>query len=101
MVKFLDTCLKALCAREKLPASFIASRGDLEDLVHRHRHGDVGATGIPLLQGWRGALVGQELLAALAGHASLSLDPKTGEVTFASTDEMPGRVLHLPPQTAL
>jgi ribonuclease D len=101
MVKFLDTCLKALCAREKLPASFIASRSDLEDLVHRHRQGDVHATGSPILEGWRGALVGQELLAALAGHASLSLNPKTGEVTFASTDGKHARVLPLPPKTAL
>jgi ribonuclease D len=99
MVKFLDTCLKAFCAREKLPASFIASRSDLEDLVHRHRQGCLETTGSPILEGWRGALVGQELLAALAGRARLALDPKTGEVTFSSEDEQPRQALDTSPET--
>lgn len=82
MVKFLDTCLKALCAREKLPASFIANRSDLEELVRRYRRGCLATTGSPILEGWRGALVGRDLLAALEGRVGVSLDQKTGEVTF-------------------
>jgi ribonuclease D len=82
MVKFLDTCLRAFCAREKLPASFIASRNDLEELVRRYRQGCLATTGSPILEGWRGTLVGQELLAALAGRISVTLDPATGEVTL-------------------
>src|SRR5262249_14669539 len=39
IVKVLEACLKALCAREKLSSAFIASRTDLETLVRRYRQG--------------------------------------------------------------
>ena len=81
-VKFLDASLKALCQREKLPASFVANRHDLETLVRRYRKDRLDAEGSPVLEGWRGELVGQDLLAILEGRLSLHLHPKTGKVTF-------------------
>ena len=81
-VKFLDASLKALCQREKLPASFIANRNDLETLVRRYRKDRLPTEGSPVLEGWRGELVGRELLAVLEGRLSLHLHPKTGKVTF-------------------
>ena len=82
IVKVLEACLKALCAREKLSSSFIASRTDLENLVRRYRQGRLAAEGSPILEGWRGALVGQELLAILSGQVSIQLHPQTGRVQF-------------------
>jgi ribonuclease D len=82
IVRFLDACLKALCAREKMPVSAVANRGDLETLVRRYRQGRLAAAGSPLLEGWRGALVGYELLAVLEGHMSVALDPHDGNLTF-------------------
>jgi ribonuclease D len=82
MVKLLDTCLKALCQRQKLSASCIGNRGDLETLVHRYRHGQLATTGSPLLDGWRGALIGQELLAVLEGRLGVHLDPTTGAMVL-------------------
>ena len=83
MVKLLDTCLKTLCQRQKLSASCVGNRGDLEALVYRYRHGQLAATGSPLLEGWRGALVGKELLAVLEGRLSVHLDPTTGVLVLA------------------
>ncbi len=83
-VKFLDASLKALCQREKLPASFIANRNDLETLVRRYRKDRLPTEGSPVLAGWRGELVGRELLAVLEGRLSLHLHPKTGKVTFTA-----------------
>ncbi len=83
MVKVLDTCLKALCAREKLPAAFTATRRDLERLVHHYRQGCVMASGSPLLKGWREELVGRHLLAVLEGRVSVALDPRSGKLICA------------------
>jgi ribonuclease D len=82
IVKVLEACLKALCAREKLSSAFIASRTDLETLVRRYRQGRLATEGSPILEGWRGALVGQELLAVLSGRVSIQLHPQTGRVEF-------------------
>ena len=78
----LEACLKALCAREKLASAFIASRTDLETLVRRYRQGRLATEGSPILEGWRGDLVGQELLAILSGRVSIHLHPHTGRVEF-------------------
>ena len=83
-VKFLDASLKALCQREKLPPSFIANRNDLETLVRRYRKDRLATEGSPMLEGWRGELVGRDLLAVLEGRLSLHLHPKTGKVTFTA-----------------
>jgi len=82
IVKVLEACLKALCAREKLSSAFIASRTDLETLVRRYRQGRLATADSPILEGWRGDLVGQELLAILAGQVSIHLHPHTGRVEF-------------------
>ncbi|MDE0207239.1 MAG: ribonuclease D [Candidatus Tectomicrobia bacterium] len=84
IVKFLDTSLKALCQREKLPPSFIGNRGDLETLVRRYRKDRLTSEGSPMLEGWRGELVGKDLLAILEGRLGLHLHPKTGKVSFTS-----------------
>ncbi len=90
IVKFLDTSLKALCQREKLPASFIANRNDLETLVRRYRKDRLPTEGSLVLEGWRGELVGRELLAVLEGRLSLHLHPKTGKVTFTARHRRQG-----------
>ena len=82
IIKFLEACLKALCAREKLSSAFIASRTDLETLVRRYRQGRLATEGSPILEGWRGDLAGQELLAVLSGRVSLHLHPQTGRLEF-------------------
>ena len=84
IVKFLDTSLKALSQREKLPPSFIGNRSDLETLVRRYRKDRLTTEGSPMLEGWRGELVGKDLLAILEGRIGLHLHPKSGKVTFTT-----------------
>ena len=83
MVRFLDACLKALCVREKLPASAVANRQELESLVRRFRQGRLATAGSPLLEGWRGELVGQRLMDILEGRVHVFIHPKTKDVSFA------------------
>jgi ribonuclease D len=80
MVKFLATYMKALCHRKSLPASSVASRADLEQFVYHYRQGWLASKVSPLLKGWRGALIGQELLAVLDGRVSVYVDPETGRI---------------------
>ena len=81
-IRFLDACLRALCKREKLPPSLVATRAELEALVRQQRRGKLVPAEHPLLRGWRFTLVGRELLAVLEGRQSVYLDPATGQLTF-------------------
>lgn len=69
--------LRVLCQHEAIATSMIAHRADVEALVIAHREGDASAH--PLLNGWRRALVGDDLLALLEGRAALYLDPTSGQ----------------------
>jgi ribonuclease D len=80
IVKFLDAYLKTLCQQQKVAASYVAKRADLECLVAAYRHGKLASDGGPLLEGWRRPLVGEELLAVLEGRVSLHIDSATGQV---------------------
>jgi ribonuclease D len=82
MVKFLDACLRALCQRHQLSAPSVGTHADLEELVYRYRHGDPETHRCRLLQGWRGELIGHDLLEVLAGRVRIHLDQQTGAVEF-------------------
>ena len=63
--------------------AYLASRGDLYDLVKATSAGRGGATSdVRVLSGWRRELVGEDLLGLLAGRYSLSLDPETAAVVI-------------------
>lgn len=84
MVRLLDACLKALCVREKLPVSAVANRHDLESLVRRYRQGRLATADSPLLEGWRGELVGHVLIDVLKGRTHIFIHPQSGEVSFTT-----------------
>jgi ribonuclease D len=86
MVKFIDAYLKALCQDKKLSAPSIANRTDLEQLVYLYRRDKLRTESCLLLQGWRGDMFGEQLLAVLEGRVSLYLDPATGEVLSTPRD---------------
>jgi hypothetical protein len=60
----------------------VANRHELESLVRRHRQGRLAMVGSPLLEGWRGRLVGHMLMDVLEGRTHVFIHPQTGEVSF-------------------
>ena len=62
--------------------AYLASRGDLYDLVKSRVDGGDAPAALRVLCGWRRKLVGEDLLGFLAGKYSLSID--SGEVAVIS-----------------
>ena len=58
--------LRARCEQARLAPELVATRADLDELARAAALGD--GAGHPLAQGWRGELVGRELLELLAGN---------------------------------
>lgn len=77
MVNFLDACLRAHCQREHLDPTLVATSSDLQAFVGDYLEGRLDPSNHSVLRGWRGELVGQELLAFLEGKIGIRIDPKT------------------------
>ncbi|MFP6632580.1 MAG: ribonuclease D [Planctomycetota bacterium] len=79
----LDTFLRTRAKELSMSPAYLASRGDLYDLVKATSAGRGGASSdVRVLSGWRRELVGEDLLGLLAGRYSLSLDPETAAVVI-------------------
>jgi ribonuclease D len=76
--RLLEAWLYARAAEAEIAPSMLATRGDLKTLAAAHYHA-VPAS-IPLLEGWRRELVGQDLLDILDGKKALKLDGRKGKV---------------------
>ncbi len=70
----LDTFLKTRAKELDMSPAYLASRGDLYDLVKSRTDGKDAPPGLRVLGGWRRELVGEDLLGLLAGKYRLSLD---------------------------
>jgi ribonuclease D len=69
--------------------SLVATHADLQRLVQRHAAGDT--TDLPIMQGWRKAIAGRDLLALLEGRASVALEPKGTRVRLRITKQSDSR----------
>ena len=78
----LDTFLRTRAKELSMSPAYLASRGDLYDLVKATAGGGEAASGVRVLAGWRRELVGEDLLGLLAGKYSLSIDPETAGVVI-------------------
>jgi ribonuclease D len=74
-VDFLVLCLRALSAEQRISSGLLANRADLAAVA---LHGEEAR--VPLLRGWRRKAVGEELLAALRGEATVRISPDTQRV---------------------
>lgn len=83
----LDTFLKTRAKELSMSPAYLASRGDLYDLVKASASGRTDSSSARVLAGWRRELVGADLLGLLAGKYSLSLDPETAGVVIRSSGE--------------
>jgi ribonuclease D len=78
VVELLQAVLRLRAEEASIAPSLLATQADLQVLVQRHAAGEVGE--VPIMQGWRKAIAGGDLLALLEGRASVSLDPASGAV---------------------
>ncbi len=78
VVELLQAVLRLRAEEAGIAPSLLATHADLQVLVQHHAAGD--ADDVPIMQGWRKAIAGSDLLALLEGRASVALDPNTGAV---------------------
>jgi ribonuclease D len=76
--RLLEAWLYARAAEAEIAPSMLATRGDLKTLAAAHYHARIPA--LPLLEGWRRELVGQDLLDILEGKKALKLDGRKGKL---------------------
>jgi ribonuclease D len=80
-VDLLEVVLRARALENEIAPSYLGTRSDIADLIRASRNGKRRSGEEPLLlSGWRRDLVGAELVAFLAGRASLQVDESTGFV---------------------
>jgi ribonuclease D len=73
LISLLSAVLQTVSKRHSVAPGLIATRDDLESLVRRHSEG--GSNGHHLLTGWRGELVGSDLVALLEGRRQVGWNP--------------------------
>lgn len=83
VVNLLDALLRLRAQEASISPGVVAVRGDLEALIAAR--GAPALPDLPLLRGWRRQLVGEDLLALLAGQLRLSIDATTGGVKAERT----------------
>ncbi len=83
--RLLEAWLYARAADEEIAPSMLATRGDLKTLAAAHYHAQLPA--LPLLEGWRRELVGQDLLDILEGKKALKLDGRKGKLEAVDVDK--------------
>ena len=87
LVTFLDACLKAFCRKENLEASVVTSSAEMQHLAASFLSGRLRPQDHPVLNGWRGDLIGRHLIAFLEGKVSVRVDPATRQLSVDVPDE--------------
>ena len=82
--------LKAHCAMTGIDPSMIANTAEIESLVSAYSSGELSPDSVPMLQGWRGELVGNRVLAFLRGSVSVRMDPQTAAPVFEDLPSLDG-----------
>ncbi|MGE3163851.1 MAG: ribonuclease D [Planctomycetota bacterium] len=77
VLSVLDACLRTHCQRAQLDPALVVTSSDLQTLVDDFLCGRVDPVQHRVLSGWRGELVGRDLLDFLEGRASIRIDPAT------------------------
>jgi len=83
--RLLEAWLYARAAEAEIAPSMLATRGDLKTLAAAHYHSRLPS--LPLLEGWRRELVGQDLLDLLEGKKALRLDGRKGKLEAVDVEK--------------
>lgn len=73
----LDACLRTHCQRAQLDPALVVTSSDLQALVGDFLQSTLDPSDHPVLSGWRGDLVGRNLVDFLEGRAAIRIDPAT------------------------
>jgi ribonuclease D len=82
LVELLQAVLKARAMEAEIAPTLLATTADLQALVEARMNPT--AIDLPLLKGWRRLLLGDLLLDVLDGKLALTIDPKTGTITWST-----------------
>lgn len=87
VVELLQAVVRARADDAHIAPSLLATHADLQELTQRHITG--GAKDLPIMQGWRRRMAGNDLSALLDGRAAVHIDATHGRIRLrpVSTDE--------------
>jgi ribonuclease D len=86
LIALLRASVQAVAEEQEIAPEVIASGRDLEALVAAATsRRKTGADDLPLVQGWRGELVGKMLLGLARGELAVRYDPRTRTVVSEPT----------------
>jgi ribonuclease D len=81
LVELLQAVAKARATEEEIAPTLLATTADLQVLVDaKSNRADLD---LPLLKGWRRILLGEMLLEVLDGKLAITIDPKSGAITWS------------------
>ena len=83
VLDLLEAFLRGRAERESIAVNVLATKDDLLALVN-DPHGSA-ARELPILNGWRRAMAGEDLLSILEGKMDLGVDPKSGQIRLKPT----------------
>ncbi|MES2460626.1 MAG: HRDC domain-containing protein [Armatimonadota bacterium] len=88
LVELLTALIRARALESDLPSTLIANGDDLRSLAAlRGRRNDAALRDHPLLNGWRGSLVGDSLRGLLAGQLAIGWDSKRNRLKMLPVGE--------------
>lgn len=82
LVDLLEVLIKVHAARLSISAGYLATRKELAELASDSLAGRLESSAHRVLRGWRGELVGEELLAFLRGKTRIRVEALTGNVVL-------------------
>ena len=84
LTDLLQAVVHSVAARAEVAASMLATNGDLQRLADAFRRAEPQSN-LSVLNGWRGALVGNDLLAVLEGRSVVAWNPQTQSLQVTPT----------------
>lgn len=85
VVELLQAVVRARADDNHIASSLLATHADLQELTQRHMTGN--AKDLPIMQGWRRRIAGNDLSALLDGRAAVHIDAAHGRIKLRPVDQ--------------
>ncbi len=87
LTELLQAITHAVATESGMPAGLLATHGELQRLADLRRRGE--PLNHPLMEGWRGELLGSRLVDMLEGRSAVRWDPEAGCMRIETTNLKP------------